>query len=117
MFDEDDVFRLIVPLNDEYSADRAFTGELPHTKTTQECVATGQKVNDEVNEKVNEKVNERQRQIIAYISSNPHITQIELAAKLGISVVHVNKNMKKLQGLGIIRRVGPDKGGHWEVVG
>jgi len=70
-----------------------------------------------VNEKVNEKVNERQRKIIAIVADNPHITQSDLVSKLGISLVHVNKNMKKLQGLGIIRRVGPDKGGHWEVVG
>ena len=65
---------------------------------------------------VNEKVNERQRKIIAIVADNPYITQSDLVSKLGISLVHVNKNMKKLQGLGIIRRVGPDKGGHWEVV-
>ena len=117
VFDEDDVFRLIVPLDDEYSADRAFENELPQAQTAKGTVATRQTVNDRVNEKVNEKVNERQRRIIAFISSNPHITQIELATKLGISIVHVNKNMKKLQGLGIIRRVGPAKGGHWEVIG
>ncbi len=70
-----------------------------------------------VNEKVNGKVNERQTQILAIVSDNPYITQLELASKLGISLVHINKNMKKLQGLGLIRRVGPDKGGHWEVAG
>lgn len=70
-----------------------------------------------VNEKVNGKVNERQTQILAIVSDNPYITQLELASKLGISLVHINKNMKKLQGLGLIRRVGPDKSGHWEVVG
>ena len=68
------------------------------------------------NEKVNEKVNERQKLIISAIFENPYITQTELAKTLGISVVHVNKNMKKLQEQGIIRRVGPDKGGHWEVI-
>ena len=120
VFDEDDVFRLTVPLDDAYSADRAFTEGLPHTtaaqETAQESVVKGSEVNDRVNEKVNEKVNERQRIIISSVSSNPHITQVELATMLGISIVHVNKNMKKLQALGIIRRVGPDKGGHWEVV-
>ena len=73
-------------------------------------------VNERVNEKVNERVNERQAAIIAIVSDNPYITQSELASRLGISLVHVNKNMKKLQGLGVIRRVGPDKGGHWEVL-
>ena len=76
------------------------------------------KVNEaeRVNEKVNEKVNERQKLIISAIFEIPYITQTELAKTLGISVVHVNKNMKKLQEQGIIRRVGPDKGGHWEVI-
>ena len=69
-----------------------------------------------IDEKVNEKVNERQRLIISAIINNPHITQAELAKMLEISLVHVNKNMKKLQENGIIRRVGPDKGGHWEVI-
>jgi len=65
---------------------------------------------------VTEMVNERQRLIISAISENPYITQSELAQILKISVVLVNKNMKKLQEQGIIRRVGPDKGEHWEIV-
>lgn len=65
---------------------------------------------------VNERVNERQKKIISVVSSNPYIPQSELADILGISLVHVDKNMKKLQALGIIRRVGPDNGGHWEVI-
>ena len=117
VFDEDDVFRLTVPLDDAYSADRALTEGLPQTATAQESAVKASGVNDGVNEKVNEKVNERQRSIISFVSSNPYITQVELATMLGISIVHVNKNMKKLQALGIIRRVGPDKGGHWEVIG
>ena len=76
----------------------------------------GNKETVNVTEKVNEKVNERQRLIISAVSENPHITQSELAKILNITVVHVNKNMKKLQEQGIIRRVGPDKGGHWEII-
>ena len=75
-----------------------------------------EKVNERANERVGERVNERQAAIIAIVSDNPYITQSELASRLGISLVHVNKNMKKLQGLSVIRRVGPDKGGHWEVL-
>ena len=109
VFDEDDVFRLTVPLDDAYSADRALTEGLPQTATAQESAVKASGINDGVNE--------RQRSIISSVSSNPYITQVELATMLGISIVHVNKNMKKLQALGIIRRVGPDKGGHWEVIG
>lgn len=91
-----------------YSAVGCFVVTLPNLNGSQE---SSMKENG-----VNEKVNERQRKIIAIVADNPYITQSDLVSKLGISLVHVNKNMKKLQGLGIIRRVGPDKGGHWEVI-
>jgi len=81
-----------------------------------ETVNATEKVNEKVSEKVGEKVSERQRLIISAISENPHITQSELAKILNITVVHINKNMRKLQEKGFIRRVGPDKGGHWEVL-
>ena len=74
------------------------------------------RVNEKVNDRVNEKVNERQGKIISIILKDPCVTQQKLSIALGISLVHVNKNMKRLQNLGLIRRVGPDKGGHWEVV-
>ena len=32
------------------------------------------------------------------------------------TIVHINKNMQKLQNAGFIKRVGPDKGGHWEII-
>ena len=103
-----------------YSAVGCFVVTLPNLNGSQESsqessMKSSMKENG-VNEKVNEKVNERQRKIIAIVADNPYITQSDLVSKLGISLVHVNKNMKKLQGLGIIRRVGPDKGGHWEVI-
>lgn len=66
--------------------------------------------------KVTEKVTETQQKIIEAIKSNPYLTQTELADIIGVSRMHINKNMAKLQNMGLIRRVGPDKGGHWEVV-
>ena len=72
---------------------------------------------DRVNDRVNDKVNETQQRIISAISDKPTITQSELAQMIGISIVHINKNMQKLQKAGIIKRVGPDNGGHWEVLG
>ena len=79
------------------------------------------KVNDNSsvknNERINVKVNETQQRIISAISDNPTITQSELAQMMGLSIVHINKNMQKLQKAGIVKRDGPDNGGHWEVLG
>lgn len=35
---------------------------------------------------------------------------------IGIDRSNVWRNMKMMQQQGIIRRVGPDKGGHWEII-
>ena len=69
----------------------------------------------EQDKKVNVKVNVNQRRIMDEIQKNPFITQEELSALVGISKVHINKNMQKLQQQNIIRRVGADKNGKWEV--
>ena len=106
-------FMVKVRLN---SALREETVKNGREKSREKTDGIGNKETVNVTEKVNEKVNERQRLIISAVSENPHITQSELAKILNITVVHINKNMKKLQEKGIIRRVGPDKGGHWEIV-
>ena len=45
----------------------------------------------------------------------PEITIAELAEATGLSASGVKKNIRKLKEANRIRRVGPDKGGHWEV--
>lgn len=45
------------------------------------------------------------------------ITIAQLAATLGISDRAIKKQIAQLKAAGRIRRVGPDKGGHWEVNG
>ncbi len=54
--------------------------------------------------------------IIKVIRENPQITVRELTTIVGLSRRGVEKNIKKLQIQGILRRVGPDKGGHWELL-
>ena len=48
--------------------------------------------------------------------ANPLITRNELAALVGLKPEGVKSAIAKLKASGAIRRVGPDKGGHWEVV-
>ncbi|MCQ2289699.1 MAG: putative DNA binding domain-containing protein [Muribaculaceae bacterium] len=54
--------------------------------------------------------------ILAEISANKHITVSELVSKTGYSRRWVLETMKKLQESGKLMRVGPRKGGHWEIV-
>ena len=54
-------------------------------------------------------------EIIRMVSENPKITAVQMAEKLGITTRAVEKQLANLRKKGIITRVGPNKGGHWEV--
>ena len=56
------------------------------------------------------------QKILELISVSPSITISEIADRLGMTTRGVDKNIKRLKEQGVIRRVGPDKGGHWEVI-
>ena len=56
------------------------------------------------------------QKIMGVMKSMPDVTLAELANATGLSVAGVKKNIRKLKDANLIRRVGPDKGGHWEVV-
>ena len=65
--------------------------------------------------KITQKITVNQRKIIKAIKNNPHITQEELSEVVGIARVNIIKNMKKLQEQKIIKRVGADKSGYWQI--
>ena len=54
--------------------------------------------------------------ILAALNENPNLTALSLVEKLGTSLRAIRKNLALLQARGLLRRVGPDKGGHWEVL-
>ena len=56
------------------------------------------------------------QKIIEIIKNNSQITTTEISGMLGITRRAVAKNIAKLQEEGIIKRIGPDKGGHWEII-
>ena len=114
MFDEDDVFRLTVPLDDAYSADRALTEGLPQTATAQDGVLKGGMKGGMKGDVSGMKTADA---IIALMRADSQITHDILAARLGKARNSIIKQIAKLKKNGLIRRVGPDKGGHWEVIG
>ena len=60
-----------------------------------------------------EKTREKTR---LFLSEHPNATQDEIATSTGLSVKGVEWNLRVLKKANLIRRIGPDKGGHWEVV-
>ena len=68
-------------------------------------------------QKTTQKTREKTREkILDLIKENPTITAEDIAERTEISVKGVEWQLRKLRGEGILRRVGPDKGGHWEIV-
>lgn len=64
-----------------------------------------------------QKSNQKSSQkILAVMKSMPDVTLAELCTATGLSLAGVKKNIRKLKDANRVRRVGPDKGGHWEVV-
>ena len=53
--------------------------------------------------------------IFKMIVADNHISREVLAKKAGISVVSVHKHIKKLKSVGLIKRIGSSRYGHWEV--
>ena len=67
-------------------------------------------------EKLGEKLGENEKGILELIAKNRFITIPELSTMLGISTTSVENNLAKLKVKKILKRIGPDKGGHWEIV-
>ena len=70
----------------------------------------------ESHSKVTVNLTEVQQDIVNAIKQNQFVSQTEIAKELSLARETVNRNMKKLQEQGIIKRIGADKNGHWEVI-
>jgi len=62
-------------------------------------------------------VTESEERIITVINNNPHITVKQIADSLGdITLDGVKYNLKRLKDKSIIRRIGSNRNGYWEVI-
>ena len=50
------------------------------------------------------------------IATDNTITIVKLEAQIGLGHTTLKKILREMQNESIIRRIGPDKGGHWEIV-
>lgn len=77
---------------------------------------TSSEVTQKVTVNVTVRFTENQKKILEEIKKNPFATQEELADIVGITRKSINENMKKLQSMKIIERIGADKNGHWKLI-
>ena len=76
----------------------------------------GEKVTKRVTEKVTKRVTENQKKILNNISKDSLITVKKLSQIVGISERKIKENIAKLKQKGLLKRIGPAKGGHWEII-
>ena len=84
----------------------------------EKVIKTHQEVIDKVIEKavaLNEKLTENRISIIKLIIENPYISKSELSKHVGISDNSISRNIEAMRDK-YLRRVGPNKGGFWEII-
>ena len=54
--------------------------------------------------------------ILELIRQDQFITSREIATKLGMARSGISKHLRNLQEMGVLRHIGFNKGGHWEVI-
>ena len=78
------------------------------TKTDTEPIQTEQDT-----QKTTQKTTQK---ILELITLNPYITRNEMAIECGVTPDAIKLQIKNLKDKGIIRRVGADRGGYWEII-
>ena len=104
---EGEIFRTVIPLGTNVPTDIMQPGKNHELSVTQQ-------VTDKVTD-VTEKVTEGEAKILVMLSQNRKITQNELAIHLGVSRKTVSAWIRTLKEKNLIRRIGSDRKGHWEV--
>ena len=59
-------------------------------------------------------ISQRQRNILELIQKDPTISLDSIAKAIGVSAPTIDREIVKMSHL--IKRIGPKKGGHWEII-
>lgn len=54
--------------------------------------------------------------ILVLLSKDSTLSATALAKQIGITAKAVEKQIARLKAEGLLKRIGPDKGGHWQVI-
>jgi ATP-dependent DNA helicase RecG len=67
-------------------------------------------------DKWSDELTKNQIRILELIWKNPRITRKELSEKIGVNPSAIQKNLEKLKRIGIVKRIGPARGGYWKTL-
>lgn len=70
---------------------------------------------DKVDGTLKSTLNSTDRKIVELLAADGRISMVAISTRIGLSREGVRKAIKRLKDSKIIQRIGPAKGGHWEV--
>ena len=73
-------------------------------------------ITENIVDSIVEKLSTTRAKIVRIIWKNPNATAQSISKEINIASRNVQEHLRKLQEQGAIRRIGPDKGGHWEII-
>ena len=76
---------------------------------------TNDGINDGINNGIKKHLGETEQAALNLIIENSRLTARELAESLALKTRQAERILASLEGKGLITRIGPNKGGHWEV--
>ena len=106
----DKILRTLKAKGEAYGEESVVTDKKTNKKT---ILKTDLKTDLKTIQKTSKKTGQK---ILSIMRAMPDITATELANATGLSLTGVKWNIRKLKDANLIRRVGPDKGGYWQVV-
>ena len=110
--------RLVCRIDNRIVPEEEYQGmlKLENKPEIAEVHTGGNPENPHVNPHVNPYENSLDEQIVSEIRRNAKVTISALAELCGKNRDTIRVHLKALQEQGIVTRIGPDKGGHWEIV-
>jgi len=85
---------------------------------SEKVIETEQKMTEKLIEKAatqGDRLTENRKSILRLVIDDPYISKADLSKLVGISVAAISANIEVMRGK-YLRRVGPDKGGFWEII-
>ena len=117
VFDEGDVFRIIVPLDEslvENGEQDPTQGSQSPTQATQNPTQATQ--NPTQGESTAKKSTALDDKILDAIAENPYLKQTELAIQLGVNLNTLKYRINRLKSIERLKHVGSSQKGHWVVL-
>ena len=67
--------------------------------------------------KTSKKISVIQEEIIKCLQMNPYATVREVQMKLkSMTIDGIQYHINRLKSMGLLKRIGPDKGGYWQII-